>query len=131
MYTRGSKDCRADHHRFQKRHPSLSAKTFELMFRSRRRCGHAGSNFYIEPGRHSQIGEGDLWLALTKKSTARQLHKLLLNSMKSASQVDNQFLYKATSRSRVSSITSSLTLTLPMSNNSDIVLFQSIAIEHN
>lgn len=87
------------HQRFHKRHPLLSSKTIELVLRSIRRCGHTGNNFYIESGRHSQIGEGDLWMALTKKSVARQLHELLLTTMRQASTTDEQFLYK-TPRSR-------------------------------
>jgi len=83
------------HQRFHKRHPLLSSKTIELVLRSIRRCGHTDCNFYIESGRHSQIGEGDLWMTLNKKSTARQLHELLLATMKLASASDDQFLYKA------------------------------------
>jgi hypothetical protein len=82
------------HQRFSKRHPLLASKTIELVLRSIRRCGHTDSNFYIESGRYSQIGEGDLWLALNKKSTARHLHELLLATMKLSSN-DDQFLYKA------------------------------------
>lgn len=82
------------HQRFCKRHPLLASKTIELVLRSIRRCGHTDSNFYIESGRYSQIGEGDLWLALNKKSTARHLHELLLATMKLSSN-DDQFLYKA------------------------------------
>lgn len=82
------------HQRFSKRHPLLTSKTIELMLRTIRRCGHTDSNFYIESGRYSQIGEGELWLALNKKSTARYLHELLLATMKLSSN-DDQFLYKA------------------------------------
>lgn len=83
------------HQRFGKRHPLLMSKTIELVIRSIRRCGHTDSNFYIESGRHSQIGQGDLWMALKNKPTARQLHELLLATMKLASTTDDQFLYKA------------------------------------
>lgn len=87
------------HQRFHKRHPLLSSKTIELVLRSIRRCGHTDNNFYIESGRHSQIGEGDLWMSLTKKSVARHLHELLLATMRLASTTDDQYPYK-TSRSR-------------------------------
>lgn len=82
------------HQRFYKRHPLLMSKTIELVLRSIRRCGHTDSNFYIESGRHSQIGEGDLWMTLNKKATARQLHELLLATMKLASTVEDQYIYK-------------------------------------
>jgi len=83
--------------RFSKRHPWVTQKTIQLARRSIRRCGHTDSNFYIESGRHSTIGEGDLWFALNKKSTARHLHELLLATIMSAasSQADDQFLCKA------------------------------------
>lgn len=84
-----------NHKRFSKRHPHLASRTIELVLRSIRRCGHTQANFYIESGRHSQIGEGDLWMALDKKSTARQLHELLLATMKLASTNDDQFLFRA------------------------------------
>lgn len=83
------------HQRFDKQHPLLKANTIELVLRSIRRCGHTDCNFYLESGRHSQIGEGDLWMALNKKSTARQLHELLLATMKLTSQQEDSFLYKA------------------------------------
>lgn len=81
--------------RFCKRHPLLSSNIIELVLKSIRRCGHTDCNFYIESGRHSQIGEGDLWMTLNKKSTARQLHELLLATMKLASSSEESFLYKA------------------------------------
>lgn len=87
------------HQRFDKRHPELEKKKIELVMRSIRRCGHTDNNFYIEPGRHSQIGEGGLWMTLSKKSTARQLHELLLATMKSPANSEDQYLYK-TPRSR-------------------------------
>lgn len=77
----------------------ISEQYIELVLRSIRRCGHTDNNFYIESGRHSQIGEGDLWMALSKKSVARQLHELLLATMRLASATDEQYLYK-TPRSR-------------------------------
>lgn len=81
--------------RFSRRHPLLNSETIELVLRSIRRCGHTDCNFYIESGRHSKIGEGDLWMALSKKAVARQLHELLLATMKQASVTEEQFLYKA------------------------------------
>lgn len=81
--------------RFCKRHPLLSSNIIELVLKSIRRCGHTDCNFYIESGRHSQIGEGDLWMTLNKKSTAQQLHELLLATMKLASTTEEPFLYKA------------------------------------
>lgn len=95
-----------NYQRFHKRHPLLSLKTIELALRSIRRCGHKDRDFYIESGRHSQIGEGDLWLALNKKSTARHLHELLIATMKLASSNSNDdasYLYNKTPRSRSSS----------------------------
>lgn len=73
------------HQRFYKRHPMLAVKTIELLLKSIRRCGHTDCNFYIEPGRHSQLGAGDLWMQLSKRSVARRLHEILLTNMKLAS----------------------------------------------
>lgn len=83
-----------NHQRFDKRHPELERRKIELVMKSIRRCGHTDSNFYVETGRHSQIGEGGLWMNLSKKSTARQLHEMLLATMKSPP-ADDQYLYKA------------------------------------
>jgi hypothetical protein len=79
---------------FYKRHPLLGQRTIELVLRHIRRCGHTNSNFYIESGRQSHIGEGDMWMNLKKKSTAKDLHELLLATMKQAS-TECQILYKA------------------------------------
>lgn len=87
--------------RFHKRHPLLGLKTIELMLRSIRRCGHTDCQFYIEPGRHSQIGQGNLWMTLSKKSTVRLLHELLVNAMKaSACLEDNNYTHMKGPRSR-------------------------------
>lgn len=104
------------HQSFHKRHPLLRSRTIELVLRSIRRCGHTDCNFYIESGRHSQIGEGDLWMALNKKSTARQLHELLLATMKSTT--EDQFLYK-TPRSRSGSSSENLVRVPMLSNNNN------------
>lgn len=104
------------HQTFHRRHPLLRSKTIELVLRSIRRCGHTDCNFYIEPGRHSQIGEGDLWMTLTKKSTARQLHELMLATMKS--NTEDQFLYK-TPRSRSGSSSENLVRIPMLSNNNN------------
>lgn len=108
------------HQRFCKRHPILKSKTIELVLRSIRRCGHTDSNFYIESGRHSQIGEGDLWMTLNKKATARQLHELLLATMKLASTIEDQYLYKAP-RSRSGSSSEKISTTsIFLNKNSNI-----------
>lgn len=86
--------------RFHKRHPLLRSKTIELVLRSIRRCGHTDCNFYIESGRHSQIGEGDLWMTFIKKSTVRLLHELLVNAMKSSASIEDVYPHNKGQRSR-------------------------------
>lgn len=93
-------NLRKSHQRFHKRHPLLSSKTIELVLRSIRRCGHSDNHFYIESGRHSQIGEGDLWMTLSKKSTVRLLHELLVNAMKSSASVEDVYHPNKGPRSR-------------------------------
>lgn len=117
-----------NHQRFHKRHPLVSSKTIELSLRSIRRCGHTDNNFYIESGRRSQIGEGDLWMALTKKSTARQLHELLLATMKLASASDD--IYK-TPRSRSGSSSDNAHRTQQSRSSSLNCLNNNIAINNN
>lgn len=82
---------RRNQQRFHKLHPLLSSKTIELILRSIRRCGHTDNQFYIEPGRHSQTGQGDIWLLMNKKSTVRIFHELLLNAMKASANIDDNF----------------------------------------
>ena len=74
--------------RFSKRHPWVTQKTIQLARKFIRRCGHTDSNFYIEAGRLSTVGQGDLWLGLNKKSTAKHLHELLM-----ATQSEDTFLF--------------------------------------
>lgn len=116
------------HQTFHKRHPLLRSKTIELVLRSIRRCGHTDCNFYIESGRHSQIGEGGLWMALSKKPTARQLHELLLATMKSTT--EDQFLYK-TPRSRSGSSSENLVRAPMVSNNNNITSNNNNNINNN
>lgn len=79
-----------NHHqmqRFHKRHPLLTSKTIEVAIKRIRRCGHTAhsTRFFIESGRQSQIGEGELWMKLEKKYAAQHLHELLLATMKLSS----------------------------------------------
>lgn len=79
--------------------PSLNSKIIELLIKSIRRCGHTDCVFYVEPGRQSQIGEGDLWMEFPKRAIARQIHEFLLANMKLASSKEDQHIHK-TPRSR-------------------------------
>lgn len=86
--------------RFHKRHPLLRSKTIELTLRSIRRCGHSDCQFYIESGRHSQIGEGDLWMTLNKKSTVRVFHERLVNAMAPSNSAEDMYPPNKGPRSR-------------------------------
>ncbi|XP_076843643.1 insulin receptor substrate 2-B isoform X2 [Brachyhypopomus gauderio] len=47
-----------------------------------RRCGHSESFFFIEVGRSSSIGPGELWMQVDDSVVAQNMHETILETMK-------------------------------------------------
>ncbi|XP_051918301.1 insulin receptor substrate 2-A [Hippocampus zosterae] len=47
-----------------------------------RRCGNSESFFFIEVGRFSSIGPGEIWMQVDDSVVAQKMHETLLNTMK-------------------------------------------------
>ncbi|XP_077357026.1 insulin receptor substrate 2-B [Festucalex cinctus] len=47
-----------------------------------RRCGNSDSFFFIEVGRFSSIGPGEIWMQVDDSVVAQKMHETLLNTMK-------------------------------------------------
>ncbi|KAK3546170.1 hypothetical protein QTP70_025150 [Hemibagrus guttatus] len=47
-----------------------------------RRCGHSESFFFIEVGRSSSIGPGELWMQVDDSVVAQNMHETILDTMK-------------------------------------------------
>lgn len=47
-----------------------------------RRCGHSESFFFIEVGRSSSIGPGELWMQVDDSVVAQSMHETILDTMK-------------------------------------------------
>ncbi|XP_051983618.1 insulin receptor substrate 2-B-like [Xyrauchen texanus] len=72
----------------------LSAKSIHLMklnsetpcvnlqLMNIRRCGHSESFFFIEVGRSSSIGPGELWMQVDDSVVAQNMHETILETMK-------------------------------------------------
>ncbi|KTG04491.1 hypothetical protein cypCar_00003453 [Cyprinus carpio] len=72
----------------------LSAKTIHLVklnsetpavnlpLMSIRRCGHSESFFFIEVGRSSSIGPGEIWVQVEDSVVAQNMHETILDTMK-------------------------------------------------
>ncbi|XP_034413340.1 insulin receptor substrate 2-B [Cyclopterus lumpus] len=48
-----------------------------------RRCGHSESFFFIEVGRSSSIGPGEIWMQVDDSVVAQNMHETILETMKS------------------------------------------------
>ncbi|KAL4648227.1 insulin receptor substrate 2-B-like [Arapaima gigas] len=72
----------------------LSSKTIHLMklnsetpcvnlqLMNIRRCGHSESFFFIEVGRSSSIGPGEIWMQVDDSVVAQNMHETILETMK-------------------------------------------------
>uniref|UniRef100_A0A673LIS7 Insulin receptor substrate 4a n=1 Tax=Sinocyclocheilus rhinocerous TaxID=307959 RepID=A0A673LIS7_9TELE len=72
----------------------LSSKTIHLVklnsetpavnlpLMSIRRCGHSESFFFIEVGRSSSIGPGEIWVQVEDSVVAQNMHETILDTMK-------------------------------------------------
>lgn len=54
-----------------------------LPLMSIRRCGHSESFFFIEVGRSSSIGPGEIWVQVEDSVVAQNMHETILDTMKS------------------------------------------------
>lgn len=62
---------------------SDNPETLEFPLMSIRRCGHTNNYFFIELGRSSIIGAGELWLETEHVVIAQNMHEATLKAMKS------------------------------------------------
>ncbi|XP_064597207.1 insulin receptor substrate 1-like [Liolophura sinensis] len=67
----------------------LNSVVPEVVFQLRliRRCGHSNGVFFMEVGRSSITGEGELWMAVEDTAMAQSMHDAILTAMKSSSTV--------------------------------------------
>ncbi|GIX77862.1 insulin receptor substrate 1 [Caerostris extrusa] len=57
---------------------------FEFPLMSIRRCGHSKDHFFIELGRSSVIGAGEIYMATEDNIIAKNMHETVLSAMKSS-----------------------------------------------
>ncbi|CAG2161964.1 unnamed protein product [Oppiella nova] len=57
---------------------------YEFPLISIRRCGHTTSTFFIELGRSSSIGPGDIWIQAEDSAIAQNMHEVILAAMSSS-----------------------------------------------
>ncbi|GFR19419.1 insulin receptor substrate 1 [Trichonephila clavata] len=57
---------------------------FEFPLMSIRRCGHSKDHFFIELGRSSVIGAGEIYMATEGTIVAQNMHETVLSAMKSS-----------------------------------------------
>ncbi|KAG8201785.1 hypothetical protein JTE90_027269 [Oedothorax gibbosus] len=57
---------------------------FEFLLMSIRRCGHSKDHFFIELGRSSVIGAGEIYMATEGTIIAQNMHETVLSAMKSS-----------------------------------------------
>eukprot|EP00105_Crassostrea_gigas_P026857 XP_011447957.1 PREDICTED: insulin receptor substrate 1-B isoform X3 [Crassostrea gigas] len=55
---------------------------FEIQMMNIRRCGHKESFFFMELGRHSPTGSGELWMQVDDTHIAQTMHEVLLSAMR-------------------------------------------------
>ncbi len=67
-----------------------SPDVYEFPLISIRRCGHTSNTFFIELGRSSSIGPGELWIQADDSVMAQNMHEVILNAMKT-SKNDGEF----------------------------------------
>jgi insulin receptor substrate 2 len=61
-----------------------SQNGYEFPLISIRRCGHTSNTFFIELGRSSSIGPGELWIQADDSVMAQNMHEVILTAMKSS-----------------------------------------------
>ncbi|XP_062580764.1 insulin receptor substrate 2-A-like [Saccostrea cucullata] len=55
---------------------------FEIQMMNIRRCGHKEAFFFMELGRHSPTGSGELWMQVDDAYIAQSMHEVLLSAMR-------------------------------------------------
>ncbi|XP_054161057.1 serine-rich adhesin for platelets-like isoform X2 [Oppia nitens] len=64
---------------------------YEFPLISIRRCGHTTSTFFIELGRSSSIGPGDIWIQADDSAIAQNMHEVILAAMCSSKNHESDF----------------------------------------
>ncbi|XP_055941798.1 uncharacterized protein LOC129971845 [Argiope bruennichi] len=67
-----------------KMNPENDNDYFEFPLMSIRRCGHSKDHFFIELGRSSVIGAGEIYMATENTIIAQNMHETVLSAMKSS-----------------------------------------------
>ena len=61
---------------------------WELPVMTIRRCGHSQCNFFMEMGRATVTGAGELWMELEEASIAEQMHGAIIEAMRNSAKED-------------------------------------------
>ncbi|XP_044538827.1 insulin receptor substrate 2-B-like [Gracilinanus agilis] len=61
---------------------NAEAPTVQLQLLSIRRCGHSEHFFFLEVGRSSSIGPGEIWMQVDDSVVAQHMHETFLETMK-------------------------------------------------
>lgn len=64
--------------------PSEDPQTYEFPLNGIRRCGYSDCFFYMEVGRSSCTGAGDLWMQTEDTNIAQNMHDAILHAMSSS-----------------------------------------------
>ncbi|XP_069603243.1 insulin receptor substrate 4 [Ranitomeya imitator] len=62
--------------------PSSDVACVHLLLMNIRRCGHSENYFFIEVGRSSSTGAGELWMQVDDSVVAQNMHETFLETMK-------------------------------------------------
>ncbi|KAM4664931.1 insulin receptor substrate 2-A-like [Discoglossus pictus] len=62
--------------------PSSDIACVHLLLMNIRRCGHSDNYFFIEVGRSSSTGPGELWMQVDDSVVAQSMHETFLDTMK-------------------------------------------------
>ncbi|XP_029463476.1 insulin receptor substrate 4 [Rhinatrema bivittatum] len=62
--------------------PNSDVPCLQLLLMNIRRCGHSENFFFVEVGRSSAIGPGELWMQVDDSVVAQSMHETFLDTMK-------------------------------------------------
>ena len=62
---------------------------WELPVMTIRRCGHSSCNFFMEMGRATVTGAGELWMELEEASIAEHMHGAIIEAMRNSAKEDH------------------------------------------
>ncbi|XP_049801159.1 insulin receptor substrate 1 [Schistocerca nitens] len=83
--------------------PSEDPQTYEFPLNGIRRCGYSDCFFYMEVGRSSCTGAGDLWMQTEDTNIAQNMHDAILHAMSSSREDSGSISVSGNSRPRTRS----------------------------